>query len=173
MLRTAGVFFESPTKRMYLADISRKIGLAHTSVKRNLGSLLRLNIITEEVEKRGSRRFPAYKANMDTQEYRIQKQLFNISSIKESGLIQYLQENIMPRSIVLFGSYWKGEDTEASDIDLYIEAPKAEVMLDKFEKLLKRKLQLHFNESFASFPKELKNNIINGVVLSGYLEALK
>ena len=38
------------------------------------------------------------------------------------------------------------------------------------EEKLNRKIELHFNERFASYPKELKNNIINGVVLMGFLE---
>lgn len=173
MCKIADVFFDNPTTKMYLIEISRKIKLAHTSVKTNLNSLIKLNIIKKEIEKRGSRKFPSYKANIDSVEYRKYKQIHNNTSIIESGLIEYLEEKIMPRSIILFGSYQKGEDTENSDIDISIEAPETKVELIKFQKQLHRKIQLHFNESFESYPKELKNNIINGIVLYGYLEALK
>ena len=51
-----------------------------------------------------------------------------------------------------------------------IECKKEELDLAKFEKKLSRKIELHFNERFISYPKELKNNIMNGIVLSGFLE---
>ena len=78
-----------------------------------------------------------------------------------------------PKSIVLFGSYQRGEDIENSDIDLFIESKKEKLDINIFEKKLKRKIELHFKEDFTSYPKELKNNIINGIVLSGFLEGYK
>ena len=42
-----------------------------------------------------------------------------------------------------------------------------------FEKKLGRKIELHFNDTFNSYSKELKNNIINGMVLGGFLEGYK
>ena len=33
--------------------------------------------------------------------------------------------------------------------------------------------ELHFNDNFNSYSKELKNNIINGIVISGFLEGYK
>ena len=73
----------------------------------------------------------------------------------------------------MFGSYQKGEDVEDSDIDLFIECKKEELDIKIFEKKLGRNIELHFNENFTSYPKELKNNIINGIVLSGFLEGYK
>lgn len=65
----------------------------------------------------------------------------------------------------------KGEDVEDSDLDLFVETEKANIDVSKFEKTLKRKIQLHFKENFKKYPPELKNSIINGAVLEGYLEA--
>lgn len=42
--------------------------------------------------------------------------------------------------------------------------------LKHFEKKLKRKIELHFKENFTMHPTALKNNIINGIVLYGFLE---
>ena len=46
-------------------------------------------------------------------------------------------------------------------------------MIKNYEKLIGRKIQLHFKEDFNKYAKELKNNIINGIVLVGYLEVFK
>ena len=169
----AGVFFNEPTKDHYLIEISRKANLAHTSVKKYLKILKNKNIIKQRIEKRGSRNFPFFMANINTKEYKEHKKIYNLIKIRQSKLIVYLKDKIMPRSIVLFGSYFKGEDIEDSDIDVFIEANEEILDLSTFEKKLKRKIQLHFKENFNKYPKELKNNIINGIVLHGYLEVFK
>ena len=171
MLKTAGVFFDEPTKTHYLLEISRNINLAHTSIKRNLDKLLKLGLIKEFCEKKGKRKFPIYKANLDNKAYKKYKKIYNLISILD--ISEFIEKKLMPKSIVLFGSYQKAEDIEESDVDIFIECKKETLDLKKFEKKIKRKIQLHFNKNFNDYPKELKNNIINGVVLSGYLEGCK
>ncbi|MFA6023487.1 MAG: nucleotidyltransferase domain-containing protein [Candidatus Pacearchaeota archaeon] len=173
ILKIADVFFNEPTKTHYLMEISRKSKIAHTSVKNYLIELKKNKIINEEIEKRGERKFPGYKANLNEQTYKSYKCICNKEKILDSGLIEQMRDKIMPKSIILFGSFSRGEDIETSDIDLFIESKKQEINLDKFEKILKRKIQLHFNENFNNYPKELKNNIINGEILYGYLEVFK
>lgn len=170
---TAQWFFENPISEIYLTELSKKIKLAHTSVKKNLKKLTKHRIIEELIEEKGSRKFPKYKARINSKEYRKYKKIYNYTSILESGVIEFLEISIMPRAIVLFGSYKKGEDTEDSDIDLYLESKYFKVNLTSFEKLLNRRIQLHFNKDFKTYPKELRNNIINGFVLYGYLEVFK
>ncbi len=173
MSKTAEIFFLNPTKEHYLMDVSRNIGIAHTSVKKNLDRLIKLGLITETVEKKGGRKFPLYKASSDNEFFKKYKRIYNITSILESNVIMYIEEKLMPKSIVIFGSYARGEDIESSDIDLFVECKKEELDLEKFEKRLSRKIELHFNDKFTLYPKELKNNIINGIVLSGFLEGYK
>ncbi|MBS3127292.1 nucleotidyltransferase domain-containing protein [Candidatus Woesearchaeota archaeon] len=171
--RTVEVFFINPTKNHYLMDISRTIGLAHTSVKKNLDKLIKIGLIVESVEKRGDRKFPFYKANLDNKLFKKYKTIYNISTILDSKIIELIEEKLMPKCIVLFGSYQRGEDVEKSDIDLFIECEKDELDVTSFEKKLGRKIELHFNDNFISYSKELKNNIINGLVLSGFLEGYR
>ncbi len=170
ILQVAGVFFNEPTKDHYLTEISQKANLAHTAVKKHLSELKKLSIITEHHEKKGKRTFPIYKANINDKEYKKQKRTSNLIQLQESKLIEFLKDNLMPNSIVLFGSYQKGEDIEDSDIDLFIECKKEEINLNKFKKLLNRNIQLHFKDNFKTYPQDLKNNIINGLILVGYLE---
>jgi predicted nucleotidyltransferase len=173
MEKSIEVFFVNPTKEHYLMDISRKIKLAHTSVKKNLDKLVKQELIKVFIEKKGNRKFPIFKANLDNNLFKKYKMIYNLSNLLQSKLIEFIDEKLMPKSIVLFGSYQKGEDIENSDIDLFIECEISELNLLLFEKKLGRKIQLHFNESFNSYSKELKNNIINGIVLSGFLEGYK
>ncbi len=173
MLRTAEFFFVNPSKEQYLMDISRNIGLAHTSIKKNLKGLVKSGIIREYSEKKGGRLFPVYRANLDNKLFKRYKRIHNLSAILESGLVDFIEEKLIPKSVVLFGSYSGGEDTETSDVDLFVECKKEELNLKIFEKKLGRKIELHFKEKFNLYPEELKNNIINGIVLSGFLEGYK
>lgn len=173
MSRTMEPFFANPTKKEYLMDISRNIRLAHTSVKKNLDKLVKSGLIVESIEKRGGRKFPLYNANLDSKTFKKYKILDNLSLIFESRLVNFIEEKLAPKSVVLFGSYQRGEDTNDSDVDIFLECKKEEIDISSFEKRIGRKIQLHFNERFNTYPKELKNNIINGTVLSGFLEAYK
>lgn len=169
--KVASIFFQEPTREHGLLELCRKTNLAHTSVKNHLETLKRMGIISEHSEKKGSRQYPVYKAKQDPSIFRNHKKIHNLSELLNSGLIKFLKDRLNPKSIALFGSYHRGEDTEDSDIDIFLETRKTEINLLKFEKALKRKIQLHFKESFKGYPADLKNNIINGTTLEGYLEA--
>lgn len=171
--KVAEVFFKEPTQEHYLKEISRKAKVSHTVVKKHLDELTRESIIKKTVQKRGSRNFPVYAANINGGAYRKEKRHYNLHNIGFYGLKEYLSNKLMPKTIVLFGSYARGEDTEESDIDIFVECKKQDIKLEQYEKYngLNRKIQLHFKKDFKKFPREMKNNIINGIVLRGYLEA--
>jgi predicted nucleotidyltransferase len=114
-----------------------------------------------------------YSANRTNQKYLLYKKLFNIETIHTSGLIEHLKEHNC-KTIILFGSYNKGEDTEESDIDVYIECKHPIKELSQFEKKLNRKIQLfQYDNIHAIKNKELANNIINGTIIEGFIEAIK
>lgn len=165
----AEIFFNEPTKEHYLTEVSKKAKLAHTSVKKHLKTLEEAEIIKERKEKKESRIFPIYRAEIESKEYKFYKKTYNLERIRT--LTAFLNDKLMPKNIILFGSFSRGEDTEGSDIDLFLECKEQEVVLSKFETYLNRKIQLHFKSNFKDYSKELKNNIINGIVLQGYLEA--
>lgn len=173
IFNVARVFFNEPTKTHYLIEISKKSNLAHTSVKKHLSTLKKLSAIKESVEEKGNRSYPLYKADIESKEYKFYKKIDNLIQIKESGLIDFLKDKLMPDNIILFGSYARGEDMEDSDIDIFVECKKEEMDTSKFKKFLNRTVQIHYKDNFKEYPKELKNNIINGIVLYGYLEVFK
>ncbi len=165
-----GVFCRFPTREHTLKDISTKAKIAHTSAKQILKKLATAGLIQKKIEHKGKRKFPLYEANKRSKVFIQYKKRDNIRSIMESGIIVYIEEKLMPACVVLFGSYQRGEDTEESDIDLFVESKQKEISLKQFEKKLGKKIELHFKEHFTSYPRELKNNIINGTILQGFLE---
>jgi len=116
-------------------------------------------------------------ANYDSPRYKQEKILYNLSIIYRSGIVAYLEELLKhPKSIILFGSYSKGEDRMGSDIDIAIEGENPKTMrvkeLERLERQLGRKIVTHvFNRK--SVDSNLFMNIANGIVLSGFLEVRK
>ena len=162
-------FLMNPTKKMRVRQIERELKLPLPSVIRYCRELEREEILKKETTSEVS----TYSADRTSRKFFIAKRLFNIKSIFESGLLDYIVKEYFNPVIVLFGSYAKGEDTEESDIDLYVETPKKqEFSLQKFEKILNRKIQVFNYKNIKNMPNlHLRNNIINGITINNFLEA--
>jgi len=164
------VFFDQPAQQHYLNEISRKSDLSHTSVKKHLQALKEEELIEKHVEEKGSREYPRYVAEQETEDYKFYKKLDLLDRLRTTGLLDYLEDNLFPDCIVLFGSAARGEDIETSDVDLFVQAKDKKLDIEEFEDKLNRKLELHLKEELADLPQELKNNLANGIVLQGFLE---
>ena len=156
--KVAEVFFLEPTKVHFIKEISRKIKLAHTSVKKHLLMLIELGFI----EKSRGELFEGYKARRENPEFIFYKKISNLILLKESGLIDKLKEKY-PQAMIVFGSYNKGEDIETSDIDIFIDSKPLKINLEKYEKYLSRNIHLIFMREEGS----LKESIKQGTILFG------
>ncbi len=170
--KVAQVFFDEPAQDHYLREISEKAGLSHTSVKKHLEDLERSGMIMVEKLERGERTYPIYK-RVESDTFKLYKKLDVQDRLARSGLLEFIEENCYPDAIVLFGSAAYGEDIEGSDIDIYVQAADGKIDKSKYEEEFNRRIQLHFKERLEDYPKELVNNIANGIVIYGYIEVLK
>ena len=159
-------FFNFPRKDFQMRELSRRTKIAQPSVINHLKALLDEKLIIKE--KKGI--YPTFRANRDNEAFKLYKKFDLILKINQRGLIDYIYDNCVPDCIILFGSSSKGEDIEESDIDLFIQAKEKKLNIKKYEKLLNRKITLFFEENFSKLSKELKNNILNGIILKGYIK---
>lgn len=159
-------FFDFPRKDFQMRELSRRIRLAQVSVINHLKALQKDELIIKE--KKGL--YSTYRANKENEDFKILKKQNIIWRMHKCGLISFLDEKLKPNCIVLFGSASRGEDTETSDIDLFIQAEETELNLEKYEKVLNRKIKLFFEQKITNLSKELLNNIINGQITYGYLK---
>src|SRR3989344_3830813 len=96
------------------------------------------------------------------------KRTENLKMLYESGILAFLEEHFRGTTIILFGSYSRGDDTYTSDIDLAIIGTKEKDRdLSAFEKTLEKKVSLNFYGSFKEIHKDLMENLCNGIVLAG------
>ena len=165
--------FRYPDKEFSLSDLAKLASVR----KSNIGAILKEleNIGFIEISKLAN--LWRIKANKQSWVYIRSKIVYNLNFAYQSGLVDFLIDYFKnPKSIVLFGSFRKGEDMSNSDIDVAIETEEAkeyEIIglsgLADFEKRIGRKIQIHlFNMKNAD--SNVLNNILNGIVLWGFLE---
>ncbi|MEK6807533.1 MAG: nucleotidyltransferase domain-containing protein [Nanoarchaeota archaeon] len=165
------VFFDNPNPSgagFQLREISRKIHLAPVSVKRYLKDFIKDGLILKSRHR--IHKYPVYWANRVSENFRNLKKINTILLIRDSGLLTYINDACMPDVVILFGSAARGEDLLESDLDLYVQCKEKQLNLNKYKTKLNRRINLFFSESFDKMSGELKNNILNGTILGGYLK---
>ena len=159
-------FFDFPRREFHIREICRLTKISQPSVMNHLKELLKENLIIKERKSI----YPIFRANRENEQFKTYKKFNIISRLDKTKLIDYIYDSCLPNSIILFGSASKGEDIEKSDIDLFVQSNEKKLNLEKYEKLLNREVNLFFQEDFNKLSKELRNNIINGIILKGYLK---
>lgn len=166
------VFFNFPDKEFSLSDLAKEAGVA----KANIGEILKKLHACDMIEITKLAKIWRIWAKRSWNFTRA-KILYNLNFVYQSGLVEYLYEYFNhPKSIVLFGSFRKGEDVPGSDIDIAVESDQEADYrvtglreLSDFEKAIGRKIQIHLF-SRKNVDINVFNNIANGIVLAGFLE---
>lgn len=153
------LFYEYPDISFTIRELARKTNVPKSTVQKYLLELKKKQLVI------------AGNKAANTKFFKIKKAGFYIERLFQAGLIDYLQEKLVPSCIILFGSFRKGESEAGSDIDLFVETTKkAELDLSRFEKQLKHKLHIIIEQDIKKLPQGLFNNIANGIKLMGYFK---
>ena len=163
--RILKLFFEQPNKEYHIREIAKITKIPKTTVARYVKLLLKEGLVKKE-----KRVFYSYMANETSFFYKFYKKIYLLEEIYKSGLVDYLEKRLYPKSIILFGSGAKGEYVKDSDLDIFVQSKEQELDLTEFERKLGHKINLFFEEKFEKLSSELFNNIINGIKLSGYIK---
>ncbi|MBI3026764.1 nucleotidyltransferase domain-containing protein [Candidatus Woesearchaeota archaeon] len=171
--RTWSVFLRYPEKEFSLSDIAKEAGVAKAHIGEILNEFYSLGLINIVKLSKIWR----IKANQQSPEFIKSKIIYNLNFVYQSSLVEFLNERFNnPKTIILFGSFRKGDDISTSDIDIAIETDEVYEYktvttkeLIEFEKLINRKIQIHiFNRKNVDI--NVFNNIANGIILQGFLE---
>ncbi len=148
-------------------EIARILNVSPTAISNSIINLRKQELI--KVEKTKTINFVSFnRGNPNAVDL---KRVENLRNIYLSGLSHYLEMELAGGTIILFGSYAMGADTNNSDIDIAVIERKDKVLeLEKFEKLLGRKINVNFYDSWKKIHQNLKNNILNGILLHGGVE---
>ena len=161
-------FFDSPRKAFLIRELSRNTKLAQTAIRVNLKALITEGLIVKD--KNGL--YPSFRAARDNTMFKLLKVQNIVLRLCQTGALSIIEKAVYPSCTVLFGSASRGEDTETSDIDLFVQAKQTKLDLRKFEKLLNRKINVLFEPDLKTISPELLNNLVNGVVVYGFLKVV-
>ncbi len=148
-------------------EIANLLKVSPTGVAKSIKRLQEKNFV--KLERTKTINFISF--NRDEQKAIELKRVENLKNIYVSGLSNYLEEQLAGSTVILFGSYSRGEDTKSSDIDIAVIGRKDKILkLEKYENTLNRKININFYKLWKEIDKHLKNNIFNGIVLHGNIE---
>ncbi len=171
--KVAGLIFNYPNKDFHIRGIAKETKLSTTAVEsaieklRDFGivKIIPGNVVT------------SVRADLDSPPYSFYKKIFNLYRLERYNFIENLKNAMQAETIVLFGSFAKGEDIEQSDVDIMVitrSKPDTHIteLIRIWEHELNRKVNLHVLPSLDGAKSEFKNSLANGIVLYGYLKVI-
>ncbi len=170
-------FFSYPTIPISLSDLAKELKISKKTATLVVNQFVKEGFLIKEEIGRTWR----ISCNQEHPYNTTRKIGYNLSIINsalyESQIINDIYKEIgNPKSITLFGSYRKGDDTDKSDLDLAIEVVGNDdvkiINLGNIPQFGYRKnvpLNLHiFSRNKVDL--NLFSNIANGIVIEGFLE---
>ena len=166
-----------------LRGIARPLKMSPTAVSHALNDLEKEGFV--KIKKAEKMNLLSIEFNRDNQKAIELKRVENLKLIYESGLAKFLEEIFPGCTVILFGSYSRGEDYFGSDGDIWVDkgegyrsdidiaiigSKEKHVKLTEFDKKLERTININFYPSFKDIHKHLRDNILNGIVLSGSVD---
>jgi len=168
------LFFQSPLQHWHFKDIIRESGLSRERVNFYLRELLKEQFI---LRKKPTRKQPYYLAKIQNSGFRMEKRLYGLSLLQESGLFEHLLSIQKIKTAILFGSFARGDWGKSSDIDLFVYGQDTNLDRGKFELKLHRELQVFSFKSVSEIKKKVSPallfNIAKGFNIKGTLEPLE
>jgi len=160
------VLFKKSGESLNQRQIAKALKVSPPAILKTLPLLEKLDYITIKKDKETKR----FSIEINKRNHKVMqlKRVNNLKQIYLSGLSDSLEKEFAGATIILFGSYSRGDDLINSDIDIAIIGRKEKNLdLTNFEEYLERKINLNFYESFNEIHKNLKENLANGIILVG------
>ena len=169
-LNVLKLFIEHPHNSYYLRESARLLQMDPMTVKRALDVLVADGILLRTKEKNQI----LYKANIENPAFRYMKIAYNLSLLQKKGVVEFLNDHMSTiTSILLFGSYAKGENDSESDVDILIISLSKNKPTAELTRLLKRDVNL-VSFTPGQWSQQSKTNkafyldiILDGIVLFG------
>ncbi len=150
-------------------QIANFLGFTQPAVMKALPELEKENLIKTHKDNETKRW--SIQLNRDYHKVMQLKRADNLRQIYETGLADFLEKEFAGATIILFGSYSRGEDIINTNIDIVVIGRKNKsIDATNYEKLLERKININFYDSLKSIHKNLKENLCNGILLAGGIE---
>ncbi|MGV8161832.1 MAG: nucleotidyltransferase domain-containing protein [Candidatus Nanoarchaeia archaeon] len=160
----------SPLKEWHFKDFVKETGTTRAVVNKWLKKYVNEGLLKRN---KPPGKFPFFSVGEQNQIYYSLKKTYALTLIHESGLLPALLSSAKAKTIILFGSFNKGDWYKDSDIDIFILGDVSGLDRKYYEKLLKRNIELHIfhnKNELKAVKTGLLQNVINGQVLKGRIQ---
>lgn len=164
-------FFSYPTREVSLSDLTSILNISKITGNRVVNELVKAGFLKKEVLGK------IWRISCNAQHPLNRLKIpYNLTLIYSSVIIDEISKKFPnARSVVLFGSYRKGDDNDKSDIDIAVELLGNNdlkiIELGKFNLGYRKNIPVNLHVfSRSKIDLNLFANIANGIILSGFLE---
>ena len=170
-------FFSYPLLPISLSDLAKELKISKKTASEIVNTLLKEGfLLKEEIGK--TWRISCNQEHIYNFTRKISYNLALVyQTLYDSGIINEIYKIAgNPKSIILFGSYRKGDDTDKSDLDLAVEVVgNDEMKIIPFVNMsqlgYRRNVQVNLHLfSRNKIDLNLFSNIANGIIIEGFLE---
>lgn len=167
-------FFAYPTKEVSLNDLTKQVNISKTTANKVILQLAKEGFL--KIQALGG--MWRISCNQQHPFNTARKIPYNLERVYHSEVIEEILKAIPnPKSIILFGSYRKGDDIETSDLDLAVETlDNEEVKIFNIGTIPRLGYREKVKVNLLKFSRKkidlnLFANLVNGIVLYGFFEA--
>jgi predicted nucleotidyltransferase/biotin operon repressor len=154
-------------ERFSQREVAKLLDVSPTAVSKSIPALVEKQLVSIEKTKIAHYLFFNRQNKRAVQFKRVQ----NLKLLYESNFVDYLIEAFAGSTIILFGSFSRGEDIHTSDIDIAVVGRKPKIVdLSNYEKLFAKSINVNIYSSWNDIHEHLRNNILNGIILHGSVE---
>ncbi|HLC70491.1 MAG TPA: nucleotidyltransferase domain-containing protein [Candidatus Nanoarchaeia archaeon] len=165
------LFFEQTLRHWHFEAIVQASALSRERVNFYLKELMNKKFI---VRVKPKCKMPYYTTHLKNPSFRMEKRLFGLNLLQESGLFDHLYTNQKIKTAILFGSFARGDWGKSSDVDLFIYGDDADFEKGMLEHKLGKEIQIFSFSKPEAIKNELESslipNIIKGLNIKGTLE---
>lgn len=169
-LKVLALFMKNPYEKYYLRETARILKMSPMTVMRSLDLLTKEKLL----EKQKIKNQILYTANIKSPAFRHLKIAYNLAWLERKGTAEFIRERLPTvSSLVLYGSFAKGEDDEKSDVDFLIISQSKKAMDMELSQHLGREATV-LNFTPTQWSEEAKKNralyldvITEGIILFG------
>ncbi len=171
--RILELFLNYGTKQWHFEEILKMAKTSRSKAVKWLNKFISRGII-KRVKPKG--KMPYYIADFDTPSYKNHKKIYLLNKLNDCGLLNHLMSLSKAKTVIIFGSFSRGDWYWDSDLDIFIYGDDEDFEKTKYEAKLKRDIQIFNAKDKGDLEKigeDLIYNIIKGNLIKGDLDFIE
>jgi len=162
----------SPLKEWHFNEIVKKSKVTKAVANKWLKKYVDQGIL-KRIKTKGN--FPYFTVGSKNPNYISLKKLYAYKLLHESGLIPELMSEELANTIIIFGSFAKGDWYKDSDIDIFVLGKIPNIKRKVYEEKIGKRIEVHEFKNLNEIKKiktGLINNVLNGLLVKGRIQNL-